>query len=176
MLARWLFCSACWALPWLSPEPAAASPQYDLWFQRWGNYYFAGHDWHWWKAQGIAESALNPQARSYCGAIGLMQLMPATAGELGVNPYDPEANIQGGVKYDRQLWDGWQAIESHDERRRFVFASYNAGPGNIRRARKLAGGTVSWSDVAARLSTITGKLAQQTVTYVQRIQQYYQAF
>lgn len=50
-----------------------------------------------------AESAFNLAARSHAGAIGLMQLMPTTARELGVNPFVPEQNIEGGVRYFSQL-------------------------------------------------------------------------
>jgi hypothetical protein len=71
-----------------------------------------------------AESAWNPQAVSPKGAIGLAQLMPGTAGDLGVNPHDPRQNLFGGAKYLLIQFERFGTWE-------LALAAYNSGPGTV---------------------------------------------
>jgi soluble lytic murein transglycosylase-like protein len=72
------------------------------------------------------ESNWNPKARSHKGAMGLAQLMPATARTLGVNPRDPKQNLEGGAKYLSQQYAKFKSW-------RLALAAYNAGPGAVQK-------------------------------------------
>ena len=118
--------------------------------------YAEGLDWDWrlLAAQAFQESRFDPRARSWAGAAGLLQLMPATARQFGVlDVYDPEDNVRGGARYLAWLEDYWQdQIPDPEERLRFVLASYNAGQGHVQDARRLAtkygDDPTSWDDVS----------------------------
>ncbi|MCB1321770.1 MAG: transporter substrate-binding domain-containing protein, partial [Leptospiraceae bacterium] len=98
-------------------------------------------DWDWRLLASLIyqESRFNPNARSWAGATGLMQLMPATGLEMGVTQlHDPTQNISAGIKYLALLKERFQHIENEEERLKFILASYNAGPGHVEDAQLLA--------------------------------------
>lgn len=75
-----------------------------------------------------SESSYDPRARSRAGAMGLTQLMPGTAAEMGVtNPFDPEQSLRGGAKYLKRMLDQFGDPK-------IALAAYNSGPGTVLRA------------------------------------------
>ena len=107
-----------------------------------------------WRLLASQESRFKPDAHSWAGAVGLLQLMPATARQYGVrNPLDPEDNVQGAVKFLKWLDGYWlDRIPDDGERLKFVLASYNCGAGHVDDAQRLTekygGNPQSWDDVS----------------------------
>ena len=125
------------------------------------------------------ESAFNPNAKSPRGAMGLGQLMPATAEELGLSLKEdhssgsilhPESNLNASARYLRKLFDKYvgEGIPS-EEAWNFAAGAYNAGMGNIARAMEKLGNVVEWNQVAAVLPQVTGKFSSETINYVNRL-------
>ena len=110
-------------------------------FRKYGSKY--SMDWMLMAAQGYQESRLDQNAKSHVGAIGVMQVMPATGKELNVGDIKLiEPNIHAGVKYIRNMIDRYFASEPMDDVNKllFAFAAYNAGPARVRQLRKEAAG------------------------------------
>lgn len=116
----------------------------------------AGVDWRLIAAQCYQESGFDPNAVSWAGAKGLMQLMPGTAAYLGVSPseiYAPAVNVEAAGRYLRELLQEFSDIRLRDERIKFALAAYNGGKGHIRDAMRLARkhrrNEQQWSEVKA---------------------------
>ncbi|MFP4621213.1 MAG: transglycosylase SLT domain-containing protein [Bacteroidales bacterium] len=88
---------------------------------------------------GGVVDCFDPRTESWAGARGLMQLMPATARELGIiNLYSLEASIKAGTKYISYLEEQWSSIPDSSQRVRFILASYNVGLNHVKDAQRLA--------------------------------------
>ncbi|HLB15823.1 MAG TPA: lytic transglycosylase F [Burkholderiales bacterium] len=148
-------------------------------FRKYGDKY--GLDWMLMAAQGYQESRLDQNAKSAVGAIGVMQVMPATGKELNVGDITQvDPNIHAGVKYIRFMIDQYYKNEPMDDLNKglFAFASYNAGPGRIAGLRKEAAkrglNQNVWFNNVERVAA--EKIGRETVTYVSNIYKYYVAY
>jgi membrane-bound lytic murein transglycosylase F len=111
--------------------------RYDEQLQRRAAQY--GLDWRLMAAQAFQESRFDPKARSWVGAQGLFQVMPATGRELGFrNLHDPDEGIHAGVRYMAWLLNQFDTTIPLKQRLRFALAAYNAGKGHVDDARRLA--------------------------------------
>jgi membrane-bound lytic murein transglycosylase F len=153
-----------------------------------------GFDWRLIASQIFQESGFNPEAKSWVGASGLMQILPRTAEQIGVDGdlTDPEANIRAGVQYLDWLRARFEADLSVRDRMWFTLAAFNAGTGHVRDARRLAESLGldpdRWFDHVekamlklsqpryfrdAKFGYVRG---QEPVEYVRRIRERYQAY
>jgi membrane-bound lytic murein transglycosylase MltF len=148
-------------------------------FRKYGDRYDV--DWLLMAAQGYQESQLNQDAKSHVGAIGVMQIMPATGKDLKVGDIKQvEANIHGGIKYMRWMIDNYYGKEPMTklDKALFAFASYNAGAGRISQLRKEAARRGLDPNVWFRNVEYVAaeKIGAETVTYVSNIYKYYIAY
>jgi len=98
-------------------------------------------DWHLLAAVAFHESRFDSSEVSWAGAAGLMQLMPRTAANFGLDKetiLNPEKNIEAGVQYIKSLNMAFRKIENKEERIKFILAAYNSGPAHIFDAMALA--------------------------------------
>ena len=132
-------------------------------------------------AQGYQESQLDHSRKSAVGAIGVMQVMPATGKDMKVGDITQlEPNVHAGVKYVRFMMDQFYANEPMDALNKglFTFASYNAGPGRMKQMRELAAKrglnpNVWFNNVEL---VVADKIGRETVQYVSNIYKYYLAY
>ena len=133
-------------------------------------------------AQGFQESRLKQSARSHAGAVGVMQIMPSTAAELGIKDVasSAERNIEAGSKYLRLVSDIYLDDPAilPENRTLLSFAGYNAGPGNLMKFRRLAEKSgldpnVWFGNVEQAAARMIGR---ETVDYVGNIYKYYIAY
>lgn len=155
--------------------------QYDLYFHKYSKRYFGpAFNWLHFKAQAVAESNLNEDAKSAVGAEGLMQIMPRTYEEIlrrnktiKGSVYQPKWNIASGIWYNRDIWNRWSPKRTFQDKLDFMFSSYNAGRGHIINAQKKCNGQKydpnSWECIEANLVKITGHHSEETIGYVHRI-------
>jgi membrane-bound lytic murein transglycosylase MltF len=148
-------------------------------FETYGNRYDV--DYLLMAAQGFQESRLDQTARSHVGAIGVMQVMPATGKELAVGDISQvEPNVHAGIKYFRFMMDQFYKDEPMDELNKglMTLASYNAGPGRLRQLRREAErrglNPNVWFGNVERV--VSERIGRETVQYVSNIYKYYVAY
>ena len=153
-------------------------------------------DWRLMAAQCYQESTFDPQATSFAGACGLMQIMPSTADHLGVprdQIFDPEQNIAAAARYLGKLEQTFSDIQDRRERTNFILAAYNGGVHHIRDAMALCQRDGHNAHQWVNVSEYVLKLAQpkyyndpivkygymrgsETADYVQKIQQRWESY
>ena len=153
-------------------------------------------DWKLMAAQCYQESTFDPDAKSWAGACGLMQIMPSTASELGLSMaqiHDPESNIAAAAKYLNDLEGKFRDVPDRYERTNFVLACYNGGYHHIADARaltrKYGGNPGRWADVSRYVLLLSDPQyyrdpvvrygymrGHETVDYVQKIRMRWESY
>ena len=157
--------------------------KYDTYFIKYSKQYFSvAFDWRNFKSQSIAESGLNPEAKSPVGAQGIMQIMPLTYNEIrnknkfvSGSVFDPKYAIPAGIYYDSTLFNSKLLTpkKTLQDKIDYMMGSYNAGLGNIYKSQKECIekkiDDSKWDCVMQTLPLITGNFSKETFEYVRRI-------
>ncbi len=179
--------------PFISKEKGVIST-YDTYFKEAAH--AVGWDWRLVAAQCYQESGFDPNAVSWAGASGLMQLMPSTAAQMGLKKeliFKPAENIAAATRYISHLQNIFRSVPDPMERIMFVLGAYNAGPGHIQDAqalaRKYGRNANSWSDVSQFVRGLSQAkyyrdpivrhgymIGSETYGYVQSIVERWQAY
>ena len=172
--------------PYISREKGIIST-YDHLFKQAAQ--TTGWDWRLLAAQCYQESGFDPNAISWAGARGLMQIMPGTAEHLGLPAdriFSPSDNVAAAAKLIKELSGKFSDIRNRSEKQRFVLAAYNGGYGHIRDAmtltRKHGGNPERWADVSVYVRNLSlpqyyrdpsvkygYMIGNETANYVERI-------
>ena len=158
----------------------AVTDRFDDTFRKYSQRFFGpGYDWRLFKAQAMAESNIDMNAKSWCGARGIMQLMPSTFREIhSRNPEmeainKPEWNIAAGIYYDRQLFLQWLLQQGEGDSQPFMMGSYNAGRGTLLRAQSVARQHIldpaMWDNIQSIAHEVPRWRHEETLAYVERI-------
>ena len=156
--------------------------KYDKAFKKYTKKHLPSIDYRFIKAVCSVESRLNPKAKSKEGARGLCQIMPSTWHFLyknidGVkhNSYDnPDDSINVAAYYFSKLNLFWGNIENKQNKLKILLASYNAGEGNISKAKKLNKNNDSYESISKNLKKITGSRSKETLAYVNNVMLLYE--
>jgi membrane-bound lytic murein transglycosylase F len=160
--------------------------EYDVYFKKYSKRYFSiSTDYRWFKSQAMAESRLDPDAISPAGAKGIMQIMDPTYKEIKQrnkevigNVFEARWNIEAGIYYDLTLYKQWASPRPESNRLALMFASYNAGLGNILKAQKICDekGNCNdypccnlWLYIKSKGHEVNSWKEEETIGYVDRI-------
>ena len=177
-----LFWALSWALPAHSHHISDPAATFEPIFRQAIVHFWSDteHTWELLSQLALAESSYNPQARSPVGAVGLMQIMPKTWQEIaddlpsiGHDIDDARDNALAGAYYLRRMYNLWKEPRPEEDRLFLSLACYNAGPGNLLRAQRIARAEGlegrTWPDVKSRLAQVTGQHADGTINYAEKI-------
>ena len=158
----------CWAIVVEASVASISISKYDSYVKKHARRY--GFDWRLISAQIYAESSFRHDVVSSAGAVGLMQIMPSTAKWLGVDPKlltKPEISISLGCYYDWRLYAALKEIDIERDRLAITLASYNCGPGRMRRARRQSSN--GGSEASGSWDKVKPYLPKETQRYVPKI-------